>query len=51
MHVLFVCSGSLDFVCYISLVSSMIAGMDGGEGSKCGSMERIYFSGSSTCIV
>jgi hypothetical protein len=36
MHVLFVCSGSLDFVCYISLVSSMIAGMDGGEGSSVG---------------
>jgi hypothetical protein len=32
MHVLLVCSGSLNFVWYICLVSSMVAGIDGGEG-------------------
>jgi hypothetical protein len=36
MHVLLVCSGSLDFVWYICLVSSMAAGIDGGEGSRVG---------------
>jgi hypothetical protein len=36
MHVLLVCSGSLDFVWYICLVSSMVAGIDGGEGSSMG---------------
>jgi hypothetical protein len=45
MHVLLICSGSLNFVWYICLVSSMIAGI------KCGSMERIYFPGSSASIV
>jgi hypothetical protein len=34
MHVLRVCSGSLNFVWYICLVSSMVAGIDGGEGSS-----------------
>jgi hypothetical protein len=33
MHVLLVCNGSLDFVWYISLVSS-IAGIDGGNVSS-----------------
>jgi hypothetical protein len=36
MHVLFVCSGSLNFVWYICLVSSMIARIYGGEGSSVG---------------
>jgi hypothetical protein len=36
MHVLLVCSGSLDFVWYISLVSSMVTEIDGGEGSSVG---------------
>jgi hypothetical protein len=31
MHVLLVCSGSLNFLWYISLVSSMVAGIDGGR--------------------
>jgi hypothetical protein len=30
MHTLLVCSGSLNFVWYIFLVSSMVAGIDGG---------------------
>jgi hypothetical protein len=51
MHVLLVCCGSLDFVWYISLVSSMVVGIDGGRGIKCGNMERIYFPGSSASIV
>jgi hypothetical protein len=36
MHVLLVCSGSLDSVWYICLVSSMVAGINGGEGSSVG---------------
>jgi hypothetical protein len=32
MHVLHVCCGYLNFVWYICLVSSMVAGIDGGEG-------------------
>jgi hypothetical protein len=36
MHVLLVCSGSLNFVCYICLVSSMVAGINEGEGSSVG---------------
>jgi hypothetical protein len=36
MHVLLVCSGSLNFVWYIYLVSSMVAGIDGEEGSSVG---------------
>jgi hypothetical protein len=32
MHELLICSCSLNFVCYICLVSSMVAGIDGGEG-------------------
>jgi hypothetical protein len=32
MHILLVCYGYLNFVCYICLVSSMVAGIDGGEG-------------------
>jgi hypothetical protein len=40
-------------VWYICLVSSMVAGIEGegGEGSKCESMERIYFLNSSVNIV
>jgi hypothetical protein len=34
MHVLLLCSGFLNFVWYICLVSSMVAGIDGGEGSS-----------------
>jgi hypothetical protein len=34
MHVLLVCSGSLNFVWYICLVSSMVAGINGGDGSS-----------------
>jgi hypothetical protein len=34
MHILLVYNGSLDFVWYISLVSSIVAGIDGGEGSS-----------------
>jgi hypothetical protein len=36
MHVLLICSGSLNFVWYICLVSSMVAGIDEGEGSSVG---------------
>jgi hypothetical protein len=36
MHVLLVCSSSLNFVSYNCLVSSMVAGIDGGEGSSVG---------------
>jgi hypothetical protein len=36
MHALLVCNGFLDFVWYICLVSSMVAGIDGGEGSCVG---------------
>jgi hypothetical protein len=36
MHILLVCSGSLNFICYICLVSSMVVGIDGGEGSSVG---------------
>jgi hypothetical protein len=50
MHVLLVCSCSLDFVWYICLVLSMVARIDGG-GIMCGSMERIYFLSSSASIV
>jgi hypothetical protein len=41
MHVLLVCSGSLNFVWYICLVSSMVAGIDGGEGSSVGAWREI----------
>jgi hypothetical protein len=36
MHVLLVCSSSLDFAWYICLVSSMVTEIDGGEGSSVG---------------
>jgi hypothetical protein len=36
MHILLVCSGSLNFVWYICLFSSMVVGIDGGEGSSVG---------------
>jgi hypothetical protein len=36
MHVLLICSGSLNFVWYICLISSMVAGIDEGEGSSVG---------------
>jgi hypothetical protein len=36
MHVLLACSGSLNFVWYICLVSSMLVGIDGGERSSVG---------------
>jgi hypothetical protein len=36
MHVLLVCCGSLNFIWYISLVSSKVVGINGGEGSSVG---------------
>jgi hypothetical protein len=36
MHVLLVYSGSLDFIWYICLLLSIVAGIDGGEGSSMG---------------
>jgi hypothetical protein len=36
MHVLLICCGYLNFVWYICLVSSMVAGIDGGEGCSVG---------------
>jgi hypothetical protein len=36
MHVLLVCSGSLNFVRYICLVSSMVAKIDAREVSSVG---------------
>jgi hypothetical protein len=36
MHVLLVCCGYLNFVWYICLVSSMVVGIDGGEGCSVG---------------
>jgi hypothetical protein len=43
MHVLLICSGCCDFVWYISLVLSMVAEIDGGEGSSVG-VWREYIS-------
>jgi hypothetical protein len=43
MHVLVICSGSLDFVWYIFLVSSMVAGIDGGDGSSVGAWREFIF--------
>jgi hypothetical protein len=36
-------SDSLDFVWYICLVSSMVAGIDGGEGSSMGAWREFIF--------
>jgi hypothetical protein len=36
MHVLLIYCGYLNFVWYICLVSSMVAGIDGGEGCSVG---------------
>jgi hypothetical protein len=36
MHVLLVCYGYLNFVWYICLVPSMVAGIDEGEGCSVG---------------
>jgi hypothetical protein len=36
VHVLLVCNGSVNFIWYIFLVSSMVAGIDGGAGSSVG---------------
>jgi hypothetical protein len=43
MHVLLVCSGSLNFVWYICLVSSMVAGIDGEEGSSVEAWREFIF--------
>jgi hypothetical protein len=43
MHVLLICSGSLNFVWYICLVSSMVAGIDRGEGSSVGALREFIF--------
>jgi hypothetical protein len=43
MHVLFVCSGYLNFIWYIYLVSSMIAGIDGGDVSSVGAWREFIF--------
>jgi hypothetical protein len=41
MHVLLICSGSLNFVWYIYLVSSMVTEIDGKEGSSVGAWRYI----------
>jgi hypothetical protein len=43
MYVLLVCSDSLNFVRYICLVSSMVAGIDGEEGLSVGAYREFIF--------
>jgi hypothetical protein len=43
MHVLLVCNDFCDFIWYISLVLSMVAGIDGGEGSSMGACREFIF--------
>jgi hypothetical protein len=43
MHVLLVCCGYLNFVWYICLVSSMVAGIDGGEGCSVGAWREFIY--------
>jgi hypothetical protein len=40
MHALLVCSGCCDFVWCIFLILSMVAGIDGGEGSSVGAWRK-----------
>jgi hypothetical protein len=43
MHVLLVCSGSLNSVWYICLVSSMVVEIDGGAESSMGACREFIF--------
>jgi hypothetical protein len=43
MHVLLICSGYLDFVWYICLVSSMGGGIDRGDGSSVRAWREFIF--------
>jgi hypothetical protein len=43
MRVLLVCCGYLNFVWYICLVSSMVAGIDGGERDSVGAWREFIF--------
>jgi hypothetical protein len=45
MHVLVVCSDSLNFLWYICLVSSMVAGIDGGETFIISNLPNEFMSG------